>query len=96
MSGNSQRPISRVLVTGCAGFVGSHLCEALLEDGIDVVGVDSFTPTYDVEQKLRNLENCRQSNAFTLHTVELADAALADLAADVDTVFHLAGEPGVR
>ena len=54
----------RALVTGCAGFIGSHLTEALLADGDTVVGVDCFNENYGRPEKLRNLAQARQWEAF--------------------------------
>jgi UDP-glucuronate 4-epimerase len=84
------------LVTGCAGFIGSHLSDALLQDGHTVTGVDCFNENYSCEDKLRNLEQARQWDAFTLRRLDLASADTDTLVADADVVFHLAGEPGVR
>lgn len=84
------------LVTGCAGFIGSHLSDALLQDGHTVTGVDCFNENYSREDKLRNLEQARQWDAFNFRTLDLASADTDTLVADVDVVFHLAGEPGVR
>jgi len=78
----------RYVVTGAAGFIGSHLTEALLARGHEVVAVDSFTDYYDTTQKGEN------AAAFDVSRVDLADDDL-DLAG-VDGVFHLAGQPGVR
>jgi UDP-glucuronate 4-epimerase len=78
----------RYVVTGAAGFIGSHLTEALLARGHEVVAVDSFTDYYDTTQKEEN------AAAFDVSRVDLADDDL-DLAG-VDGVFHLAGQPGVR
>ena len=78
----------RYLVTGSAGFVGSHLYEALREQGHDVVGLDAFTDYYDATLKE---ENARGQQLLRL---DLAREAV-DLAG-FDGVFHLAGQPGVR
>ena len=78
----------RYVVTGAAGFIGSHLADALLADGHDVVGVDCFTDYYDVAEKERNARD------VDVRQVDLAEERL-DLAR-VDGVFHLAGQPGVR
>jgi nucleoside-diphosphate-sugar epimerase len=86
----------RVLVTGCAGFVGSHLSEALVARGHEVVGVDCFTDYYAREQKEDNLRRLRFEPRFTLHEADLATADLAPLVAGVDLVYHQAGQPGVR
>jgi nucleoside-diphosphate-sugar epimerase len=86
----------RMLVTGAAGFLGSHLCDRLLADGHEVIGVDCFTEHYAREAKERNLERARQWDAFELVEADLADDGLDALLDGVDTVFHLAAEPGVR
>jgi nucleoside-diphosphate-sugar epimerase len=78
----------RYVVTGAAGFIGSHLAESLLTAGHDVVGVDCFTDYYDPAEKE---ENARGLNVLRL---DLAEQPL-DLAG-VDGVFHLAGQPGAR
>jgi nucleoside-diphosphate-sugar epimerase len=78
----------RYLVTGAAGFIGSQLAEALVAGGHDVVGIDSFTDYYDVEEKARN------ADGLDVRRVDLADEPLE--LTGVDGVFHLAGQPGVR
>jgi UDP-glucuronate 4-epimerase len=84
------------LVTGCAGFIGSHLTESLLADGCSVVGLDCFNDNYGRAQKLRNLEHAREWEHFEFVPLDLAFGELFDLVADCDAVFHLAAEPGVR
>lgn len=86
----------RALVTGCAGFIGSHLTESLLRDGIEVVGVDCFNANYGRTQKLDNLRHALDWNAFEFVPLDLATGDLVDLVGEVDVVFHLAAEPGVR
>jgi UDP-glucuronate 4-epimerase len=86
----------RALVTGCAGFIGSHLTESLLNDGISVVGVDCFNANYGRAQKLDNLNHARDWDAFEFVPLDLAAGDLTDLVREVDVVFHLAAEPGVR
>src|SRR6266508_3691591 len=78
----------RYVVTGAAGFIGSHLAEALLQRGHEVVGVDCFTDYYDPALKEENAAE------LDVARVDLAEEDL-DLR-DVDGVFHLAGQPGVR
>ena len=80
----------RYLVTGAAGFVGSHLAERLVAAGHDVLGVDSFTDYYDPERKR---ENARDLDVLE---ADLVSADLEPLLDGVDGVFHLAGQPGVR
>jgi nucleoside-diphosphate-sugar epimerase len=84
------------LVTGCAGFVGSHLSEALLADGEDVIGVDCFNDNYGRSEKLRNLERAMDWDGFEFVPIDLARGDLFELVAECHTLFHLAAEPGVR
>jgi nucleoside-diphosphate-sugar epimerase len=84
------------LVTGAAGFVGSHLSERLLERGDSVRGVDAFTDYYERSIKDSNLARLRESAGFKLHEADLAETNLEPLLDGVDGVFHLAAQPGVR
>ena len=86
----------RALVTGCAGFIGSHLTESLLDDGWDVTGIDCFNDNYARRDKLANLERSREWEGFDFVPIDLARGDLADVVEDCDVVFHLAAEPGVR
>jgi UDP-glucuronate 4-epimerase len=88
--------MARALVTGCAGFIGSHLTEALLEDGHSVLGVDCFNDNYARADKWANLARASDHDAFKLVTADLVDADATALLEQCDVVFHLAGEPGVR
>jgi nucleoside-diphosphate-sugar epimerase len=88
--------LGRVLVTGCAGFLGSHLSESLVAGGEEVLGVDCFTDYYPRELKDDNLERLRDRRRFSLHEVDLGSDPLDDLVEGIDTVFHLAAQPGVR
>src|SRR3954468_10641801 len=84
------------LVTGCAGFVGSHLTESLLADGHRVLGVDCFNDNYGRADKLDNLHHAQEWDTFEFVPIDLARGDLADLVADAEVVYHLAAEPGVR
>jgi UDP-glucuronate 4-epimerase len=84
------------LVTGCAGFVGSHLVDSLLERGDAVQGIDAFTDNYERERKEKNLEQARAHERFSLLEADLADADLDEPVGASDGVFHLAAQPGVR
>jgi UDP-glucuronate 4-epimerase len=86
----------RALVTGCAGFIGSHLTESLLGDGHDVLGVDCFSDNYERPQKLANLRTALDFDSFRFARSDLADADASRLLDDCEVVFHLAAEPGVR
>jgi nucleoside-diphosphate-sugar epimerase len=94
-NGSASRSKQRVLVTGCAGFLGSHLSERLVEQGHTVLGVDCFAPYYSRQAKERNLERVRDEHRFALVELDLASDALEGLMDGVDTVFHLAAQPGV-
>ena len=84
------------LVTGCAGFIGSHLSERLLADGHRVAGVDCFTDYYARPVKERNLAPAKNHPHFTFHDTDLSADRLADAVAGADVVFHLAGMPGLN
>jgi nucleoside-diphosphate-sugar epimerase len=86
----------RCLVTGVAGFVGSHLAERLLADGHEVCGIDAFINYYDRSIKERNLEGPRSWHTFTFVEGNLVDAPLLPLLEGVDWVFHQAAQAGVR
>lgn len=86
----------RALVTGCAGFIGSHLTEALLDGGHSVVGIDCFNDNYGRAQKLTNLRHVREWASFEFVPVDLSRGDLLEFVQAADVVFHLAAEPGVR
>ena len=86
----------RVVVTGAAGFIGSHLSERLLAAGHEVVGIDCFTDYYERSRKEQNLETSRSSDRFRFAAADLVDADLAPLLDGAAVVYHLAGQPGVR
>lgn len=85
----------RVLVTGAAGFIGSHVCEQLLADGHDVIGVDAFTDYYPRALKERNLQGFRDHPRFTFHELDLRVDQLAPLFDGVTHVVHEAAMPGL-
>jgi nucleoside-diphosphate-sugar epimerase len=86
----------RAVVTGAAGFVGSHVCERLLSEGCDVIAVDALTDYYDLRHKELNLAPLLDWDRFVLHPVALQHAPLESLIDGADVVLHLAGQPGVR
>jgi nucleoside-diphosphate-sugar epimerase len=96
LAGERLHPPGRALVTGCAGFIGSHLVESLLDDGWVVLGIDSFLSNYDAARKRRNLEVALDADDFKLFESDLVDSELSALLEGCDIVFHLAAEPGVR
>jgi nucleoside-diphosphate-sugar epimerase len=85
----------RCVVTGAAGFIGSHLSQRLARDGHQVLGVDCLTDYYDVRRKRANLQAIRNSGVET-SPHDLRDADLDQVLEGADVVFHLAGQPGVR
>ncbi len=87
---------SRVVVTGAAGFIGSHLCERLLALGHQVVGIDSFTDYYARSYKEENITNLRSNPDFTFEELDLVEADLRPSLRGARVVYHLAGQPGVR
>jgi UDP-glucuronate 4-epimerase len=88
-----------VLVTGAAGFIGSHVTRALLARGETVLGIDNFSPYYDPVLKFARLKPLRESKAFSFIEADIADReamlGLADRHA-IDRIVHLAAQPGVR
>lgn len=89
-----------VLVTGAAGFIGSHVTRALLARGETVVGIDNFSEYYDPVLKFARLKPLRDDKGFTFLEADISDRetmlALADRHADIDRIVHLAAQPGVR
>jgi nucleoside-diphosphate-sugar epimerase len=88
--------MSTYVVTGCAGFIGSHLVDSLLADGHRVRGVDAFTDYYPRSVKNQNLAAAGRSPLFDLVEADLAEYPLDALLKGAAGVFHLAGQPGVR
>ncbi|MCA9667180.1 MAG: NAD-dependent epimerase/dehydratase family protein [Myxococcales bacterium] len=87
----------RILVTGAAGFIGSAICQALLERGDTVCGLDNFDPYYDRALKERNVARLAVHEAFSLIEGDLLDdEAVARSLAGADAVMHLAALAGVR
>src|SRR3954470_12216113 len=85
----------RCVVTGAAGFIGSHLCERLLADGHAVTGIDCFTPYYPRPVKERNLSAVLVKPHFTFHELDLSAGVPSEAVAGAEWVFHLAAMPGL-
>lgn len=86
----------RVLVTGCAGFLGSQLTERLLAGGLDVIGVDCFTDFYPRPLKDRNIADLQQNPGFDLQERDISCDPLDDLVEKASVIYHLAAQAGVR
>ena len=86
----------RSIVTGAAGFIGSHVADRLLALGHDVIGVDCFTDYYDRAVKEANIEEARTNARFQLLEDDLVTMDLPALLDGADYVFHQAGQAGVR
>jgi len=84
------------IVTGAAGFVGSHLCEHLIAQGDHVLGIDSFTDYYDPAVKESNVRGVLDSDRFELVRADVRELPLDEVLDGADFVYHLAGQPGVR
>ncbi|MFD8564651.1 NAD-dependent epimerase/dehydratase family protein [Streptosporangium canum] len=87
--------VERAVVTGVAGFIGSHLAEALMLQGVNVVGIDRRSPSCD-PMAAGNLENVLGRRGFQLVEGDLGELDLGPLTEGASVVFHLAGVPGVR
>jgi len=86
------------VVTGAAGFIGSHLCEALLDAGWQVTGIDSFDSFYSPATKRQNISKCLSNNHFTLIEADIRDASVINKVFQdgADVIVHLAARAGVR
>lgn len=86
----------RVVVTGAGGFIGSHLCEALLDDGHEVVGIEGFIPSYPRQLKLANLRTAGDHPRFRLVRADLRTDPLADALHGADAVVNAAAMIGLQ
>jgi UDP-glucuronate 4-epimerase len=88
----------KAIVTGAAGFIGSHLCERLLKDGWTVVGVDNFDNFYDPQVKRSNIKDCLKNKQFKLVEADIRDSTAMNKVASegADVIVHLAARAGVR
>ena len=87
----------RILITGCAGFIGSHLAEKLIKEGNTVIGIDNFDPFYDKKIKENNLSWLREQNQFYFHQVDIRERNFyLDIEDNIDLIVHLAAKAGVQ
>src|SRR5437867_3032004 len=89
----------KVLITGAAGFIGSHVTETLLADGWEVAGIDNFDSFYDPAVKRENLRGLRKNKSFRLIEGDIREPAVLESVASTakfDAMIHLAARAGVR
>ena len=88
----------KVLVTGAAGFIGSHLSERLLAEGAEVVGLDNFDDFYDPQIKRQNIADCLRDKNFELVEADIRDNSAMDktVGSGIEIIVHLAARAGVR
>jgi UDP-glucuronate 4-epimerase len=88
--------VQKVLITGIAGFIGSHTALAAKALNWQVIGIDSITDYYDTKIKQNNLEKLNTAGITDIHQADLLDCDLDLILRDVDVVLHCAAQPGVR
>ena len=89
----------KALITGAAGFIGSHVAESLLADGWEVLGVDNFDPFYDPALKRENIRGLKKNKTFKLVEADIRDREQIESAvgsAKIDVIVHMAARAGVR
>jgi UDP-glucuronate 4-epimerase len=88
--------MNTILVTGAAGFIGSNLCEKLVNSGFQVIGIDNFDTFYSREIKRNNLESLIPNSQFQFIEGNVGDISTLPIQPDIDLVIHLAAKAGVR
>jgi UDP-glucuronate 4-epimerase len=88
--------VQKVLITGIAGFIGSHTALAAKDLNWDVTGIDSITDYYDPNIKRNNISTLNAAGITDIHVADLLDCDLESILQDVDVVLHCAAQPGVR
>ncbi len=89
--------MKKILITGCGGFIGSHLAELFLNKGYTVIGIDNFDPFYPKEQKLQNLNLSKEYKNFNFFELDIREPGFySALPAGIEFVIHLAAKAGVR
>ena len=85
-----------ILVTGCAGFIGSHVCTLLLNNGFKVIGVDNFDPFYNRSVKEMNLAKFKTHPSFNFYEIDITEGLDAVTEKNITALIHLAAKAGVR
>lgn len=96
---NSKEGAMNILVTGAAGFIGSHVCECFIGLGHSVVGLDNFDTFYSKKIKQSNLEGILKSDRFRFYDADIRNCEILNqifTSSNIDTVIHLAAKAGVR
>src|SRR5215467_2099506 len=88
--------MKRILITGCAGFIGSHVADFFLSKGYHVIGIDNFDETYAKAIKLKNLGAAMLHTCFEFFEVDIREYEQLCELPDVDIVIHLAARAGIR
>lgn len=83
------------IVTGCAGFIGSHLIDGLLNDGKKVIGIDNFSPYYSRQIKDDNIRKALRHHNFVMINEDMMKVDLIEVCQEADTLFHLAAQSGI-
>jgi len=86
----------KAIITGAAGFIGSHLAKELLARGWEITGIDAMTDYYARAEKEERLKNLLFYKKFTFIEADILEIKWMDLLKDAEAVFHLAAQPGVR
>jgi UDP-glucose 4-epimerase len=84
--------MAKIIVTGAAGFIGSHLVDILLQQGEEVIGIDEFNDYYDPMLKRKNVAHLHSSPGFTLIEADIQFLDWQELLKDVDVVYHQAAQ----
>ena len=88
--------MSSSIITGAAGFIGSHLSEQLLELGEKVVGIDNFDSWYDPKAKESNISSAMEHDSFSIFNENILSMDLSEILEPGDVIYHLAARPGVQ
>ena len=88
--------MSSSIITGAAGFIGSHLSEQLLELGENVVGIDNFDSWYDPKVKESNISSAMEHDSFSIFDENILSMDLSEILEPGDVIYHLAARPGVQ